>query len=52
MDIAMKLRMVLSTLDGVEVKGKENMDRLLGCMQTIEAVVQELSTQKEDASDG
>lgn len=52
MDIAMKLRMVLSALDGVEVKGKKNLDRLLGSMQAIEEVVQVLNTQKEDVSDG
>ena len=51
MDIATKLRMVLSTLDGVEVKGKKNLDRLLGSMQAIEEVVQVLNAQKEDVSD-
>lgn len=52
MDIVMRLRMVLSTLDGVEVKGQKNLDRLLGSMQAIEEVVQVLNAQKEDVSDG
>lgn len=51
-NIAMKLRMVLNTLNGVEVKGKENLDRMLGSMQAIEEVAQVLSARKEDTSDG
>lgn len=34
------LKMVISTLEGVEVKGKDNLDRLLGCINALEAVVQ------------
>ena len=34
------LKMVISTLGGVEVKGKDNLDRLLGCINALEAVVQ------------
>lgn len=43
MDIISKLNAVLNTLDGVEVKGRENLDRLLGCMQTIDDVLRVLA---------
>lgn len=32
--------MVISTLNGVEVKGKDNLDRLLGCINALETIVQ------------
>lgn len=43
MSPVMKLRAVLNTLDGVQVAGRENWDRMLGSMQAIEEVVQALS---------
>lgn len=54
MDIAARLRMVLHTLDGVTVSGRENWDRLLGSMQEIEKIVTVLEhpappAAKEDA---
>lgn len=36
------IRMVISTLNDVEVKGKGNLDRLLGCINALENVVQVL----------
>lgn len=42
MNPAMKLRAVLNTLEGVQVAGRENLDRMLGSMQAIEEVVQAL----------
>lgn len=33
------LKMVISTLNGVEVKGKDNLDRLLGCINALETIV-------------
>lgn len=39
----MKLRAVLNTLEGVQVAGRENWDRMLGSIQAIEEVVQALS---------
>lgn len=33
------LKMVISTLNTVEVKGKENLDSLLGCINALESVV-------------
>ncbi|MBO4939356.1 MAG: hypothetical protein J6C98_10240 [Oscillospiraceae bacterium] len=32
------IKMVISTLNGVEVKGKVNLDRLLGCINALESV--------------
>lgn len=42
MNPVMKLRAVLNTLEGVQVAGRENWDRMLGSMQAIEEVVQAL----------
>lgn len=36
------IKMVISTLNGVEVKGKDNLDRLLGCINALESVVKAL----------
>lgn len=43
MNLVMKLRAVLNTLEGVQVAGRENWDRMLGSMQAIEEVIQALS---------
>ncbi|MFR3879750.1 MAG: hypothetical protein ACLTX9_05395 [Oscillospiraceae bacterium] len=42
MNPVMKLRAVLNTLEGVQVAGRENWDRMLGSMQAIEEVIQAL----------
>lgn len=34
------IKMVTSTLNTVEVKGKDNLDKLLGCINALENVVQ------------
>ena len=39
MEINVRLRMVLSTLDGITVSGRDNLDRLLGSIQEIERIV-------------
>lgn len=43
MDIITKLSAVLNTLGGVEVKGRDNLDRVLGCIQTVEDVLRLLT---------
>lgn len=43
MNPVMKLRAVLNTLEGVQVAGRENLDRMLGSMQAIDEVIQLLS---------
>lgn len=34
------VRMVISTLNCIEVKGKDNLDKLLGCINVLETFVQ------------
>lgn len=41
------IRKVLNTLDKVEVKGKGNLDKLLGCMQALEKVANELAANRQ-----
>lgn len=36
------IRLVISTLNSVEVKGKENLDKLLGSINALETVAQAL----------
>ena len=36
------VRLVISTLNSVEVKGKDNLDRLLGSINALETVAQAL----------
>lgn len=38
------IKLVISTLNGVEVKGKDNLDKLLGCINALESVVQAAET--------
>lgn len=49
MDIEL-IRRVIATLDGVEVKGKDNLDRLLGCINALQSIVD--SNVKEVEADG
>lgn len=41
------IRLVISTLNDVEVKGKENMDKLLGSINALESVAQILEAPPE-----
>ena len=34
------IKLVISTLNDVEVKGKNNLDKLLGCINALESAVQ------------
>lgn len=36
-----RLYALKNTLNQIEVRGSENMDRLLGCIQTIEKMIKE-----------
>ena len=40
------IKMVISTLDSIEVKGRGNLDKLLGCINALETVVQSVEVQK------
>lgn len=48
------IKMVITTLDTIEVKGRDNMDKLLGCINALETVVQSSEIQnklnKEEAN--
>ena len=41
------IRKVLFTLDTIEVKGRKNIDSLLGCMQALEKVAAALAHNRE-----
>ena len=41
------IKMVISTLDTIEVKGRDNLDKLLGCINALESVVQSSEIQKK-----
>ena len=42
MELIRTLASVRNTLDSIEVKGKGNLDMLLGCIQTLENTIVEL----------
>lgn len=47
------LKTLLESLNRIEVKGKENIDILLGCMMAIENAINELENpQVEEEQDG
>ena len=45
------LSRIITTLNQIEVKGKDNLDKLLGCIMVLERMLSE-STEKEVNSDG
>lgn len=47
MDTTKVILAVIATLNAVEVKGEENMDRLLGCINALRQLVKE-----EEKNDG
>ena len=49
MDITI-IKIVLNTLDDIEVRGKQNLDAMLGCMNALEGFVYEAeSLQNKEA---
>lgn len=51
MDVEMKLRMCISTLNTVTVAGKENLDRLLGVILMLEQVLGDIQTEENNGKD-
>lgn len=55
MDITI-IKLVLNTLEGIEVKGKKNLDAMLGCMNALENFVHQAEAENkqkdEVVSDG
>ena len=45
------LRSLINTLNQIDVRGKENMDRLLGCIQTLEQLL-DIVTRKDEPKEG
>lgn len=41
------IKLVLNTLDDIEIKGKKNIDAMLGCMNALESFIHEAEAQKE-----
>lgn len=41
------IKMVISTLNDIEVKGKDNLDHLLGCINALEGYVKIVENQSE-----
>ena len=46
------LEKLLKSLNQLEVKGKGNIDILLGCIMATEQMIAKLSEEKEEESDG
>ena len=48
------LNQLLSSLNSIEVKGKNNLDILLGCMMAIENAIEQLNApaEEQEATDG
>lgn len=42
------IKAVISTLDCIEVKGRDNLDALLGCINALESFVQIAEIQEEN----
>lgn len=45
------IRKVITTLDKVEVKGRNNLDRMLACMQTLEKIADAMKHNREALSE-
>lgn len=45
------LNMLLKSLNSIEVKGKDNMDILLGCIFAIEQKISEIDANKGEVTD-
>ncbi len=46
------LRSLISTLNQIDVRGKDNMDRLLGCIQTLEQLLDIVTSAKDEPKGG
>ena len=42
------LRQIIQTLDRIEVKGKDNMDMLLGCINALESMLKVENIQQHE----
>lgn len=44
------IRIIISTLNDIEVKGRDNLDKLLGCINALESVAKEMDAEAAAAS--
>lgn len=51
MNVEEMIRKVITTLDKVEVKGRNNLDRMLACMQTLEKIANAMKHNREALSE-
>lgn len=42
------IKLVLNTLEDIEIKGKKNIDAMLGCMNALESFVQAAETEENE----
>lgn len=46
-----RLYALRKTLNEIEVHGSENLDRLLGCIQTVEEMIREAKADEKDTAE-
>lgn len=45
------IKLVLNTLEDIEIKGKKNIDAMLGCMNALESFVQSAEAQNKNENE-
>lgn len=51
MDNSNLIATIISTLDSVEIHGKDNMSKLLGCINALESILSQENTEAEDGGE-
>ena len=48
------LKSIYATLNSIEVRGRANMSKLLGCLETLEAMIQQVThtTSEQEVDNG
>lgn len=46
------LKQIIITLNTIEVKGKDNMSKLLGCIYALEGMIQQNEQSEEESENG
>lgn len=44
------IRVVISTLNDIEVRGRDNLDKLLGCINALDSIAKEMDAEADTAS--
>lgn len=45
------IKLVLNTLEDIEIKGKHNIDAMLGCMNALESFIRQVESAKAKESE-